>query len=478
MGAPSLDPLGKTLATPPSNGVKRARALWRLFFEPKSIDEDVRRREYILNVILGWSMVMLAALDGSVLYHSITRGNDYHGVSFWAFSAVVVFFVGLYALSRRGYVRAASCCLVALYFAGASYAAYEWGANLETALLGYALVIVITSILLGTEFSFFVTAGTGLFLISLWHLQWHEYIVVPKKQVSSQTDAVVFTIIFLAITVVAWLSNREIGRSLFRARTSERTLKEERDLLEVRVEERTQALRDSELKKIEALYQFAEFGQLSSGLFHDLLNLINATSLQNERLAREVTEDALANARRVNKRMENFVSAMRRQLARQDTHENFAIGDIVEQAIQLLAYKAKENRIEILFHGTPGMEYAGSPFKFHQVAMNLILNAIESYADAAAVEANRRLVEVRARYDGDRVVLEVQDYGCGIAPDIQKKIFEPFFTTKSLNGMGIGLATVKKIVEQDFHGTIAIESQTGKGALFAIALPRGMRRDR
>jgi len=66
-------------------------------------------------------------------------------------------------------------------------------------------------------------------------------------------------------------------------------------------------------------------------------------------------------------------------------------------------------------------------------------------------------------------VLEVEDSGPGMAPELQDRIFEPFFTTKQ-DGTGLGLATVQRIVEQH-GGSIEIASELGRGTCFRVLLP-------
>ncbi len=455
---------------------KSAHLWWLLLIEPRSADEDERRREYILNVIILGSIAMLALLDVSVLYHSLAEGNGYRGISFAAFSVIPLFSLFLYALSRRGFFVLASYLLVGTYLLSNSYAAYEWGVDMETVVLSYALIIVIASILVGTRFAFLVTTLIGLFAIPMWYLQWNHLIPIPEDQIPSASDAAIFTVIYFLIVVVAWLSNREIEKSLIRARKSESELKNERDSLEIRVEERTRELRKSELQKIEHLYQFAEFGQLSSGLFHDLINLMNATALHNERALKETTNDTLENAFRMNKRIENFANAMRRQLAREEVKETFSLNGGIEQVIQLLSYKANKEGVKMIFEHAQENDpaYFGNPFKFHQVVMNLILNALESYESVPIKNVDGRVIEIRIKKYGGAAILSVHDNGCGIAPGMLEKIFEPFFTTKnSQSGIGIGLATVKKIVEQEFHGEISVRSVEGEGSAFTVKLPLG-----
>jgi two-component system NtrC family sensor kinase len=100
----------------------------------------------------------------------------------------------------------------------------------------------------------------------------------------------------------------------------------------------------------------------------------------------------------------------------------------------------------------------------NQVFMNLLANA------ADAVGERGRIV-VRVRQDGEQVVIEVEDDGCGIAPDLCERIFDPFFTTKEPGrGTGLGLSISYGIVTRH-HGTLRVESEPGRGSCFRVTLP-------
>jgi two-component system, sporulation sensor kinase E len=69
----------------------------------------------------------------------------------------------------------------------------------------------------------------------------------------------------------------------------------------------------------------------------------------------------------------------------------------------------------------------------------------------------------------DRIQVDVQDTGCGIAPEALSKIFDPFFTTKE-DGIGLGLSVSHGII-QEHMGTIDVESQEGVGTVFHVQFP-------
>ena len=110
----------------------------------------------------------------------------------------------------------------------------------------------------------------------------------------------------------------------------------------------------------------------------------------------------------------------------------------------------------------------GDETRLGQVLVNLLINAAQSIP-VGHIESNE--ITVSARPEGERVVVEIRDTGCGISPELHRKIFEPFFTTKELSsGTGLGLAISRNIVEEH-GGTIELESAPGQGSLFRVLLP-------
>lgn len=105
--------------------------------------------------------------------------------------------------------------------------------------------------------------------------------------------------------------------------------------------------------------------------------------------------------------------------------------------------------------------------RLQQVLVNLIGNAIRYTSE------NGR-IWVTAVWQGDAVLIKVEDDGCGIEPEDLQKIFELFSqaaTARGRGGLGIGLALVKQIVELH-HGTVQAQSNgAGKGSEFYVRIP-------
>lgn len=103
-----------------------------------------------------------------------------------------------------------------------------------------------------------------------------------------------------------------------------------------------------------------------------------------------------------------------------------------------------------------------------QVFLNLLVNAAQALPEG---RADRNVIRVITRLEGERVIIEVSDTGAGIPPEIIGRIFDAFFTTKAVGvGTGLGLAICHRIVT-DMEGELTVKSEVGKGTTFRVALP-------
>jgi two-component system NtrC family sensor kinase len=110
----------------------------------------------------------------------------------------------------------------------------------------------------------------------------------------------------------------------------------------------------------------------------------------------------------------------------------------------------------------------GSEARLGQVFLNLLINAAQAIPEGAP-EKNR--VEVRLREEAGQVVIEIEDTGVGVPPELRERIFDPFFSTKPVGvGTGLGLSICHGIVT-GMGGDISVESSGSQGSCFRVRLP-------
>lgn len=457
---------------------------------PKSETEDSRRQEFIFNIIALGSIVLLIIANAISIIESIAL-EHYRGMSPYATLAILGWFVFLFYLSRRGKFRLASFLLLSAFFLLATYAASTWGVEIQVALLFYVLIIVMSGILIGSRFAFVSTVVATAVLLLVNYLHRNSFIepnTYWKTESAGIADITMFGIIFGVIATVTWLSNNEIEKSLIRARKSEADLKDERDSLEIKVEQRTEELKEAQAEKMTQLYRFAEFGRISSGLFHDLINPLNAVSLNLSKVedngnaadnSIQETKQYLSNAVHAAKKLEDLVVAVRKQLAREETRTLFIIDNEVQHVMDVLSHKARKANVELRFvpcqsAAEGNIKIFGDAIKFNQVVLNLVANGIDACIEVVSKTPSSRWVQVSLVEEPETIVMLVEDNGIGILDHHMDKIFEPFFTTKANGqGIGIGLSMAKRIVEKDFRGLLTAKSEGGKGALFRATFPLG-----
>lgn len=457
------------------------------FITPRSLEPDKARREFILNILLAAIIIFLVIclimhflvwemrnLDDSQAY-----ANDTFSLA--AVFSIFVFFAALLFISRKGHYHPVSYIFIFAMFSLAAYMGLKWGVDVNVSILFHVILIIMSSILVSTRFSFLMTALSSLSIFIVGYLQ-AEGIWVPNSYWKTGSfvmpDAMMYTIIFFIIAAVSWLSNHEIEKSLVRARQSEAELMKERDSLEEKVEKRTRELKEIQAEKMVQLYRFAEFGRLSSGLFHDLINPLNAVALNIEKIKTDGHNSAIAETKEymdsaisATKKMEDMVIAVRKQISRQKSETVFSIDGEIREVIDVLRYKARAAGVGIDFACPGEMSIYGDAIKFNQVVLNLISNALDAYPPMTMPPLDGQCkILVSLGQSGNTITLTVRDNGAGIPEGNLEKIFEPFFTTKDQGGMGIGLSMVKRIVEKDFHGSVRVASTPGKGSTFTVTI--------
>jgi signal transduction histidine kinase len=460
-GRRDLRPLGKK-AEP-----KRARK--SVVLSELAAEENYRRERILGRLLLGLVVISLMAFITTVI-NSTLLSREYIGVPPWFMLGGFLTFLGFY-LARNRFSKITAHLFIGFIFILGTIPLTLWGITLAQGLLMYVLAIVMAGILITGRFAVLVAIVVGISLVTIAHLQ---LIGVIRPDLSwlvhsiTYADAIMFSISFGVVALVTWLSNREVERSLRRAYASEAALRDERNLLEVKVVERTRQLEQTQLEQMLQLQRFAEFGRLGSGLVHDLANPLTAASLNLEQLDKADQSEAIEQAQASLKYMEQYVEAIRKQLQNRSEEKWFNVSKEVQQVLEVLDYRAKQSRVEIQVEIDEALRLHGDPVRFSQVVANLIANAIDAYSES---RKQQRQVLVRAQAAPDEVTLVVRDWGAGVAPTDIARVFEPFYTTKhSGRGIGIGLMMTRQIIEE-LGGAIAVSSSRAAGTRFTVTFP-------
>lgn len=147
--------------------------------------------------------------------------------------------------------------------------------------------------------------------------------------------------------------------------------------------------------------------------------------------------------------------------------EYFNPGDVIENVLDMVKSQAYKKSIIIKYNDCFNSEILGSKDKFHQLAVNLIENAIKYSNENGVVKIDLTLEE-------QYFVFKVKDNGIGIPKNDIPRIFERFYRvdkSRTTRGTGLGLAIVKHIVKL-FNGEISVKSKVGIGSTFIVKIKK------
>lgn len=222
-------------------------------------------------------------------------------------------------------------------------------------------------------------------------------------------------------------------------------------------------------KRAEEAERLAALGQLAAGLAHEIRNPLGSIRGSIELLR---TADGLSEEDR------RLCEIIERETARL----NDLIGDLLDlsrprppeiqpvdlamtarDVVTLAGKSGRGGDVRVRYEGASVARVTADPAQMRQLVWNLVRNAVQASSPGQEI-----VVRVEGPTDGF-LVLEIEDHGTGIAPEARERLFDAFFSTRS-HGVGIGLAVVKRIV--DDHGfQLEVRSVPQVGTAFRVRIP-------
>ncbi len=271
-------------------------------------------------------------------------------------------------------------------------------------------------------------------------------------------------------------AEQTLRRYYDRLAEQEKALAELNRELERKVVERTLELEEKSRQLIAAREELAHaeklaaIGSLAAGVAHEINNPaaiirgnveILRSRLAEDRDALEETGEILRQVERISLITGNLLAFARKQhLACGDVDLKSLLTEILDQ----VRHQVPADGIDVQFAVPRRLAPCrGDRERLRQVFTNIIVNALQAMPDGGRLA-------ICCEQDRQATRIHIRDTGPGIAAEIRQQIFHPFFTTKT-DGTGLGLSVSYGIV-QAHGGTIALQSEPGRGSCFTVCLPR------
>ena len=326
--------------------------------------------------------------------------------------------------------------------------------------------------------------GPGLLAVALATMAIDYYLVPPLYTLRLGPKPFSFLVVFGFLAILtSWMSTKR--------RQAEEALRQARDELDMRVQERTKELRQANetlkergetLQTVQAelahVTRVMTLGELTASIAHEVNQPLAAIVTNGNAClrwlagpqpnfdeAQHAVERIIKDSYRASEVISRVRSLVKKAPPRNDPVD---LNDVILEVFALAQSEAGRSRVILnskLADGLPPV--LGDRVQLQQVILNLVVNGIEAMSDTN--EGERELTVSSSKDESNNLVVAVRDSGHGLDAANLERVFDAFFTTKS-HGMGMGLAISRTIIESH-GGRLWATSNSPKGAVFQFTLP-------
>jgi signal transduction histidine kinase/CRP-like cAMP-binding protein len=213
-------------------------------------------------------------------------------------------------------------------------------------------------------------------------------------------------------------------------------------------------------------------GRMASTIIHDLKSPLNAIKLYTKALEGTTgSGESLEMAQQVYLQADRLINMVQeildytKGIMRIETAD-VNVGDVLFGLYKFIGREFKEKNIMI----DMDLGYEGIWRMDGEKMMRVFYNIAGNAADAMP---RGGVFRISSSLSGEDLIISLSDNGTGMSAEVREKLFEPFFTHGKKHGTGLGMAIVRKIVE-DHNGSIEVDTEEGKGTTFRIRLRKNM----
>jgi C4-dicarboxylate-specific signal transduction histidine kinase len=230
-------------------------------------------------------------------------------------------------------------------------------------------------------------------------------------------------------------------------------------------------------RTLERFARLAMVGQITASIAHEINQPLGAIRynaeagllyLNRDGYDKDEFQEIFDDIRRDNRRASDLVGRLRELVNDHELRlDPIDVNDVIQEVVKLMRVESRQRHVRLETHCTELPTVLADYGRLQQVLLNLILNGMD--AMATLPESRRRIAIRTARIGATRIQVEVVDRGCGIDPAALPKMFDSFFTSKA-QGMGLGLAIARSIVEAHGGRIWAENNNDGVGATLAFEI--------